>query len=107
MRRGSGSRTVRSGWTGPGGQRTPELMAAPQTQLSTGGIIAVNLATLVGRLLWWLARHPGIVMPLALLFVSVAVIGRELTGLILLGLVVAHLVWWWRWPRSFNRLVYE
>jgi DNA segregation ATPase FtsK/SpoIIIE, S-DNA-T family len=82
-------------------------MAAPRTQLSTGGIIAVNLATLVSRLLWWLARHPGIVMPLALLFSSIAVIGRELTGLIVLGVLVAHGVWWWRWPRSFKRLVCE
>jgi len=100
-----GTRIVRTTRGSAGGKRTPELLAMPRKR-SPFEVIAVNLARLAGRLVWWLARHPLVALLAAAFIASVVVLGQGWTSLILLGLVVITGAWWWRFPASFGRYVY-
>jgi len=100
----SSSRVIRVARGSLGGARTPELVAVP-VRHSVGSAVALNLARIFERLIWWLVAHPVTSVVAAALGWSLLVLGPMLTGVIVGGVVAVLAAWWWRFPASFARRV--
>lgn len=99
-----GAQVVRTTRGSLGGKRTPELLTMPARH-EWYTVLAVNLSRLLARVLWWLVRHPLVVLVASAFVASLAGLGRTWTSVILVGLAVIGGAWWWRFPASFTRYI--
>ncbi|MGH3659160.1 MAG: hypothetical protein ACRDUA_21105 [Micromonosporaceae bacterium] len=96
-------------YTGEPISRSPIQLRPATWRVGIKWALLAYLLAGLGRLVAWMIRHPWIVALIAAavgMQVSMSVYGTTATVTPLAVLAAAMVVWRWRWPDSFDRLVW-